>query len=51
MAGSQDVAEDPRNADVRIWLNGALVPRAQAVVSVFDGGFIAQQGFLGGFVV
>ena len=44
MAGSQDVAEDPRNADVRIWLNGALVPRAQAVVSVFDGGFIAGDG-------
>ena len=44
MAGSQDVAEDPRNAATRIWLNGALVPRAQAMVSVFDGGFIAGDG-------
>jgi len=44
MAGSQDVAEDPRNASVLVWVNGALVPRAQAVVSVFDGGFIAGDG-------
>jgi branched-chain amino acid aminotransferase len=44
MAGSQDVAEDPRNDTVLVWVNGALVPRAQAVVSVFDGGFIAGDG-------
>jgi branched-chain amino acid aminotransferase len=44
MAGSQDVAEDPRNADILVWINGALVPRAKAVVSVFDGGFIAGDG-------
>jgi branched-chain amino acid aminotransferase len=44
MAGSQDIAEDPRNDNVLVWLNGKLVPRAQAVVSVFDGGFIAGDG-------
>ncbi|MBN8901407.1 MAG: aminotransferase class IV [Rhodospirillales bacterium 69-11] len=44
MAGSQDIAEDPRNADVLVWVNGRLVPRDQAVVSVFDGGFIAGDG-------
>jgi branched-chain amino acid aminotransferase len=44
MAGSQDIAEDPRNVDVLVWVNGALVPRAQALVSVFDGGFIAGDG-------
>ncbi len=44
MAGSQDVVEDPRNATVKIWLNGRLVPRAEATVSVFDGGFIAGDG-------
>jgi branched-chain amino acid aminotransferase len=44
MAGSQDIVEDPRNAEVFVWVNGALVPRAQAVVSVFDGGFIAGDG-------
>lgn len=44
MAGSQDIIEDPRNQRVLIWLNGGLVPRAQAVVSVFDGGYIAGDG-------
>ncbi len=44
MAGSQDIAEDPRNADVLVWINGNLVPRAEAKVSVFDGGFIAGDG-------
>jgi branched-chain amino acid aminotransferase len=44
MAGSQDIVEDPRNAEVLVWLNGALVPRPLAAVSVFDGGFIAGDG-------
>lgn len=44
MAGSQDIIEDPRNASVRVWINGRLVPRAEAMVSVFDGGFIAGDG-------
>ena len=44
MAGSQDIVEDPRNAGVLIWMNGKLVPRQDAVVSVFDGGFIAGDG-------
>ena len=44
MAGSQDIAEDPRNAAVLVFVNGRLVPRAEAVVSVFDGGFIAGDG-------
>ncbi len=44
MAGSQDIAEDPRNATVLVYVNGALVPRARATISVFDGGFIAGDG-------
>jgi branched-chain amino acid aminotransferase len=44
MAGSQDVADDPRNENLLVWVNGTLVPRAKAVVSVFDGGFIAGDG-------
>ena len=44
VAGSQDIAEDPRNAGVLVWLNGRLVPRDQATVSVFDGGYIAGDG-------
>src|SRR3954469_18835891 len=49
MAGSQDIVEDKRNDRVLIWLNGRLVPRAQAVVSVFDGGYIAGDGVWEGF--
>jgi branched-chain amino acid aminotransferase len=44
MAGSQDIAEDPRNAAILVWLNGRLVPRSEAVVSVFDAGYIAGDG-------
>jgi branched-chain amino acid aminotransferase len=44
MAGSQDFAYDPRNASVLIYLNGALVPRAEARVSIFDAGFALGDG-------
>jgi branched-chain amino acid aminotransferase len=44
MPGSQDFAADPRNADLKIYLNGALVPRAEAKVSVFDAGFVLGDG-------
>ena len=44
MPGSQDFAADPRNADLLIYVNGALVPRAEAKVSVFDAGFVLGDG-------
>ncbi len=44
MAGSQDYTPDPRNEDVLVYVNGALVPRSQAVVSVFDAGFALGDG-------
>ena len=44
MAGSQDFTADPRNADLKIYVNGALVPREQAKVSVFDAGFVLGDG-------
>ena len=44
MAGSQDFAPDPRNADLLIWINGALVRRVEAKVSVFDAGFVLGDG-------
>jgi branched-chain amino acid aminotransferase len=44
MPGSQDFAPDSRNQSVRIWLNGALVPRAEARVSIFDAGFVLGDG-------
>jgi branched-chain amino acid aminotransferase len=42
--GAHDFADDSRNADVLINVNGRLVPRAQAVVSVFDAGFVLGDG-------
>jgi len=39
-----DPAIDPRNRDILISVNGALVPRAEAVVSVLDSGFILGDG-------
>ncbi len=44
MAGSQDFAADPRNEKILIYLNGALVPRSEAKVSIFDAGFVVGDG-------
>ena len=44
MAGSQDFAADPRNETALVWLNGQLVPRAEAKVSLFDAGFGMGDG-------
>ena len=40
----QDFHDDPRNADILIWVNGALKHRSEAVVSVFDSGFVLGDG-------
>ena len=42
--GTHDFDDDPRNEQIQIWINGQLVPRAQAVVSVFDSGFVLGDG-------
>jgi branched-chain amino acid aminotransferase len=44
MSGSQDFAADPRNDKILIYLNGDLVPRSQAKVSIFDAGFVLGDG-------
>jgi len=36
--------EDARNAAILIWIDGALKPRAEAAVSVFDSGFMLGDG-------
>ena len=36
--------EDARNAAILIWVNGALKPKAEAVVSVYDSGFMLGDG-------
>jgi branched-chain amino acid aminotransferase len=42
--GTHDYADDPRNAEILISVNGELKPRAEAVVSVFDSGFVLGDG-------
>ncbi|MCR5877819.1 aminotransferase class IV [Phenylobacterium sp. J367] len=44
MPGSQDFAADPRNADLKVYVNGELVPKHEARVSVFDAGFVLGDG-------
>jgi branched-chain amino acid aminotransferase len=42
--GTHDHESDPRNAEALVWVNGDLLPRERAVVSVFDSGFILGDG-------
>ena len=42
--GTHDFAQDPRNERILVWVNGDLRPREQAVVSVFDSGFVLGDG-------
>lgn len=42
--GTHDALSDERNARVLIYVNGALVPREQARISVFDSGFLVGDG-------
>ena len=42
--GTHDAADDPRNRDILIYVNGELRARALAAVSVFDSGFILGDG-------
>ena len=49
--GTQHSADDPRNADIRISVNGVLKHRSEAMVSVFDSGFVLGDGVWEGFRV
>lgn len=42
--GVHEYQDDPRNAEVLIWINGQLFPRPEAKVSVFDSGFVLGDG-------
>ncbi len=44
MAKSMHDVSDPRNGSILINVNGELKPRAEAVVSVFDSGFMLGDG-------
>ena len=41
---THDALEDPRNADILIYVDGVLKPRSQAMVSVYDSGFMLGDG-------
>ncbi|MGH8232833.1 MAG: aminotransferase class IV [Rhodanobacteraceae bacterium] len=42
--GTHDYRNDPRNASIKISLNGNLVTRDEAKVSVFDAGYVLGDG-------
>lgn len=48
---SHSFVPDPRNEQVLVYLNGAMIPRAQASVSVFDSGFLMGDGIWESFRV
>lgn len=41
---THQAAEDARNNDILIYVNGDIVPKSQAVVSVYDSGFMLGDG-------
>jgi len=41
---THDAAEDPRNLDLKIYVNGNIVHRDDAKVSVYDSGFLLGDG-------
>lgn len=42
--GTHDFTDDTRNEQILVWVNGELLPRGRAVVSVFDSGFVLGDG-------
>ena len=42
--GTHDFDDSGQNDAVLVWINGQLVPRERAVVSVFDSGFVLGDG-------
>ena len=44
MASTHEYQADPRNETIKIWINGQLKPRAEAMVSVLDSGFMLGDG-------
>jgi branched-chain amino acid aminotransferase len=44
MPSTHEFMPDPRNETIEVWLNGTLTPRAEAMVSVLDSGFMLGDG-------
>jgi branched-chain amino acid aminotransferase len=47
--GTHNAVEDSRNQNVQIYINGELLPRADAKISVFDSGYLVGDGVWEGF--
>ena len=41
---AHDAEQDARNDDLKFWLNGRIVGKAEAVVSIYDSGFMLGDG-------
>ncbi|WKV11576.1 aminotransferase class IV [Marivirga harenae] len=44
ISGTHKAVEDPRNKDIKIYINGELLPREDAKISVFDSGYLVGDG-------
>lgn len=44
MHGTHNAIADPRNDQVKIYINGDLLPRQEAKISVFDSGYLVGDG-------
>jgi branched-chain amino acid aminotransferase len=51
ISGTHNAVEDPRNRDIKIFINNELFPRAEAKISVFDSGYLVGDGIWEAFRV
>lgn len=51
VSGTHNAVEDPRNKDIKIYINGELLPREDAKISVFDSGYLVGDGIWEAFRV
>lgn len=42
--GTHNAVEDPRNNQIKIFINGELLPRNEAKISVYDSGYLVGDG-------
>ena len=42
--GTHNALPDPRNADIRVYIDGTFFPRDEAKISVFDSGYLVGDG-------
>ncbi len=51
VSGTHNAVEDPRNKEIKIFINGELFPREEAKISVFDSGYLVGDGIWEAFRV